>query len=598
MFEKLVMTIKKIPYGVFPIVFVMAVLPLIVHYYEFEAHLSMMSWYVSNDYTGDMFNYYKSEYLVVAAIIMIMVLFVGLVFSKKYYLHKAFIPLFIYAVFIVLSTIFSDYQYFSLNGMDNHFETVYVLLTYCFLVLFCYWFADSKGAVKFIFYAWLIGIALMGILGLFQVTGHDLYATDFGKFLILPKELRKTNRIDFSFPAGTVYLTLYNPNYVGFYATLTIPILSALFVFAKNWFIKIVGFLLNGVIFLCLLGSGARNGMIAVFVSLLFMLVLFRKNMKTKWIFFLISYASMAVIFVVFNIVNGGMITERLEAGFEVEKDTSEKLEKIDTNDDNVTITYDGHDLIIAMLMSGEDMAQLVMVDEDENVIEVERMDTEMISYEILDKRFPFTVSMGQIAGYFGFSVEIEGKTWLFSNQTEYQGYYFYSPYGKFTKIETAETAIFTNYSKLASGRGYLWARTIPLLKNYILLGSGPDTFTVVFPQKDYVAASKMGYDRLTVTKPHNLYLQIGTQTGVVSLIAVLAFNIIYLLECLSLYWKQRAEGFLQYMGIAVMVAVIGYLISGIINDSTITVAPVYWCLMGIGLAVNHLVKKSREEEI
>ena len=598
MFEKLVMTIKKIPYGVFPIVFVMAVLPLIVHYYEFEAHLSMMSWYVSNDYTGDMFNYYKSEYLVVAAIIMIMVLFVGLVFSKKYYFHKAFIPLFIYAVFIVLSTIFSDYQYFSLNGMDNHFETVYVLLAYCFLVLFCYWFVDSKGAVKFVFYAWLIGIALMGILGLFQVTGHDLYATDFGKFLILPKELRKTNQIVFSFPARTVYLNLYNPNYVGFYATLTIPILSALFVFAKNWFVKIAGFLLNGVIFLCLLGSGARNGMIAVFVSMLFMLVLFRKNMKTKWIFFLISYASMAVIFVVFNIVNGGMVTERLEAGFEVEKDTSEKLEKIDTNDDNVTITYDGHDLIIAMLMSGEDTAQLVMVDEDENVIEIERMDTEMISYEILDKRFPFIVSMGQIAGYFGFSVEIEGKTWLFSNQTEYQGYYFYSPYGKFTKIETAETAIFTNYSKLANGRGYLWARTIPLLKNYLLLGSGPDTFTVVFPQKDYVAASKMGYDRLTVTKPHNLYLQIGTQTGVVSLIAVLAFNIIYLLECLKLYWKQRAEGFLQYMGVAVMVAVIGYLISGIINDSTITVAPVYWCLMGIGLAVNHLVKKSREEEI
>ncbi len=199
---------------------------------------------------------------------------------------------------------------------------------------------------------------------------------------------------------------------------------------------------------------------------------------------------------------------------------------------------------------------------------------------------------------YYGFAVEIEEKSWVFSNQTEYNGYYFYSPYGKFTKIETAKTAIFTNYSKLASGRGYLWARTIPLLKDYLILGSGPDTFTVVFPQKDYVAASKMGYDKLTVTKPHDLYLQIGTQTGVLSLIAVLVFNAIYLWECLCLYWKRRANDFLQYMGMAIMIAVIGYLISGIINDSTITVAPIYWCLMGIGLAINHLVKCKQKEEL
>ena len=595
MFEKLILKIKKIPFAVFPIIFVMAVIPLIVRYYGFEAHLSMMSWYVSNDQTGDMFNYYKSEYLVATAVVMVMIVFAGLIFSRKLYFHKALVPLVIYAVFVVLSTVFSEYRYFSLNGMDNHFETVYVLVSYCLLVLFCYWFTDSQGIVKFILYAWLIGIALMGVLGLLQLTGNDLYATEFGKFLLLPEKLRATNDITFSFPKGTVYLTLYNPNYVGFYAALTIPILTALFIFAKNWFIKIAGFVLNGVIFLCLLGSGARNGMIAVFCSLLFMLILFRRSLKEKWVLFAVSYISMIAIFIAFNIINGGMVTERLEAGFELEKDTSEKLEKIDTNDDNVIITYDGHDLVITMSVEQDETVQLSMLDENENVIETERLDTEMISYKILDDRYPFTVSLGKVGGYYGFAVEIEGKTWAFSNQTEYRGYFFYSPYGKFTKIETAETAIFTNYSKLASGRGYLWARTIPLLKNYILLGSGPDTFTVVFPQKDYVAASKMGYDKLTVTKPHDLYLQIGTQTGVVSLIAFLGFNIIYLLECLSLYWKKKADSFLKYMGMAIMLAIIGYLISGIINDSTITVAPVYWCLMGIGLAVNRLVKQNKD---
>jgi len=598
MIDKLIMIIRKIPYAVIPVIFVMAIIPLIVYYYEFEAHLSQMSWYVSNDITGDMFNYYKSEYLVATAVLMIAVLFVGLIFSKKFYFHKAFIPLLIYALFIILSTIFSDYQYFSLHGMDNHFETVYVLLAYCLLVFFCYWFADSKEAVKFIIYAWLIGIALMGVFGLFQVTGHDLYTTKFGKSLVLPKEMRGGNDLAINVSKGTVYLTLYNPNYVGFYAALTIPILTTLFIFAKNWFIKIVGFILNGVIFLCLLGSGARNGMIAVFCSMLFMILLFRKSLKKKWLYFVIAYASMAVIFVVFNHINNGIVAERLEAGFEAEKDTSDKLEKIDTNEDNLIITYDKHDLVITMSRVGNDNYELALMDENGNEVSKEQIEGETISYKILDERFPFTVNIGRVAGYVGFAVDIEGKTWVFSNQTEYKGYFFYSPYGKFTKIEVAETAIFTNYSKLASGRGYLWARTIPLLKDYIFLGSGPDTFTVVFPQKDYVAASRMGYDKLTVTKPHNLYLQIGTQTGVVSLIAFLALNLIYFIECMKIYWKRKPENFLQYIGVAIIVAVVGYLISGIINDSTITVAPIYWCLMGIGFAVNRLVKNSENEEI
>ena len=47
MFEKLVIIIKKIPYATVPIIFAMAVLPLIVYYYGFNAHLNMMSWYVS-----------------------------------------------------------------------------------------------------------------------------------------------------------------------------------------------------------------------------------------------------------------------------------------------------------------------------------------------------------------------------------------------------------------------------------------------------------------------------------------------------------------------------------------------------------------------
>lgn len=605
--NKVIEKIKKIPIFTIPIIIAMAVIPLIVHYYPFESKLKVMSWYSPTSQTGDMFNFYKAETLTSLAYFMIMLVFVALVFSKQLSWHKAMIPLALYAVMVIVSTLLSDYQYFSLNGIDHHFESVYVLLSYCTLVIFSFWFADSERALKFIFYAWFIGIALMGIIGLFQLARHDLYATDFGEFLILPEELRAGKNVTFTFEPGRVYLTLYNPNYVGFYGALVVPILMAFFIFSKKKVVKVVSIVLNSAVLLCLLGSGARNGMIALFIALLIMLIFFRKKLKAKWLSFLIAYGSLAVIFVVFNIVNEGLVTERLESGFDIKNDEQiesdnqidgknySKLERITTNDENVVITYGENDLTMSLFYNAEGLAVIHMIDEDGKEVEREKLETEVPTFKITDDRFPFEVSIGKVDGHLGFAVKIEKKTWAFSNQTGYEGYYFYSPYGKFTKIEEAESAVFTNYSHLFSGRGYLWARTIPLLKDNLLVGSGPDTFTIMFPQKDYVAASELGYDTKTVTKPHNLYLQIGVQTGVVSLLAFLIFNIMYLLECMKLYLKNVPDQLTGYLGVAIMIAVIGYLISGIINDSTVTTAPIYWCLMGIGLAVNRLNKRGTD---
>jgi hypothetical protein len=35
-------------------------------------------------------------------------------------------------------------------------------------------------------------------------------------------------------------------------------------------------------------------------------------------------------------------------------------------------------------------------------------------------------------------------------------------------------------------------------------------------------------------------------------------------------------------------------MVTGLANDSTVSVAPVYWGLMGLGMAVNHLVRKNQ----
>ena len=42
-------------------------------------------------------------------------------------------------------------------------------------------------------------------------------------------------------------------------------------------------------------------------------------------------------------------------------------------------------------------------------------------------------------------------------------------------------------YERLATSRGYLFSRSFPMLKDTLLIGYGPDTFVLEFPQQDYV---------------------------------------------------------------------------------------------------------------
>ena len=150
------------------------------------------------------------------------------------------------------------------------------------------------------------------------------------------------------------------------------------------------------------------------------------------------------------------------------------------------------------------------------------------------------------------------------------------------------------NHYHFANMRGYIWARTLPLLKKYFLLGSGPDTFLLVFPNNDLVGLYNSGHVNEVITKPHCMYLQVGVQTGVPSLIALLVFFIWYLIDSFKLYWKHNYEGYLPKIGVAIFVSTIGYMILAITNDSCVATSPIFFALAGMGLGINYKLKKER----
>lgn len=602
-----------------PIILVMAVIPLIVMMYRFDPNLNQFSWASPGESSTDFFNYYKSVALtMVGAVMGVMLICKFAMEHKKLEFTKVFYPLGVYAFFVIVSTVCSKYSYFSYNGMDDHFETVFILVTYCIITVYTFYYVRTEQDIKRVMGAWFISIVLLILIGISQVTGNDFFSTSVGSRMILPIEnWNIADSLEFRFGPKVAYLTFFNPNYVGYFATLCIPVLLILCFFTKKLWLRIVyGISIIGVI-ICLLGAGAENGIIALGGSVLILVIGFRKKILKYWPIALGAAIILVGVFFSYDLTHEKSVTGALKRGLNFQKNNEYDLEKIITGKNAVEITYKKNTLSISSELDGNGQMIFKLKDQNDKSIEYENgyearttqstgedgkiVDTEyqvpLIS--IKDTRFlDFKIYPDRINEVDVFNINIAGRQWVFSNQTGKKGYYYYAPHGQFTKIVEAEKAGFLEgYEQIISGRGYIWSRSIPLLKNNILIGTGPDTFAITFPQRDYAAASNGGFYGMVITKPHNMYLQVGVQTGCISLVAMLVFYIMYVISCIKVYWKNPMETFCAQLGVAILASTFGYMISALVNDSSITIAPVYWCLMGLGLAINSIVKKEIEKK-
>jgi hypothetical protein len=269
----------------------------------------------------------------------------------------------------------------------------------------------------------------------------------------------------------------------------------------------------------------------------------------------------------------------------------------MNTRDDNVELLYNGNKMHVKYIDNEDQTVSFLFVDENNQQISATYEEASS-SFAITDERF-VGISLGidySIEG--SFYIQAENQKWLFTNQYEDGTYYHINRMGKLDKMVTAPSAVFTKYEGFATNRGYIWSRTIPLLKDYVFLGSGPDTFTTVYPQQDYINFERYGYGNGIITKPHNLYLQIATQTGILSLIAFLVFYGMYFVTSLRLYIKGRFSTYYAQVGLAIFIGTIAYMVTGLTNDSSITTAPIFWVLIGTGIAVNYKVKPMILEEV
>ena len=136
------------------------------------------------------------------------------------------------------------------------------------------------------------------------------------------------------------------------------------------------------------------------------------------------------------------------------------------------------------------------------------------------------------------------------------------------------------------------------MIKDNLIIGQGPDTFALYFPQKDYVG-KLISYSimHIIVDKAHNMYLQTAVNTGFISLITLIIFFLMYLVSSIRWYVKHPPNDLLSNCGVAILLAVIGYLTTGVFNDSVVSVSTVFWILIGMGTAINLLLIRQAKEK-
>ncbi len=583
-------------YHLIPLIFILVIIPIISRAYVYDPKLSQFDWFPHLTEWTDIFLYYKSVFFTITAVVMAFMI-LGKRFIEDQHAVTAieFYPLALYAGLALLSTLFSQYRSYGFAGIYEQFESIWVLLGYCIAAYYAYIFVEEDD-VAYLMRWFLVGIALSTALGLSQALSHDFFRTELGQKIVTSGT--QYNSLDFNFEKDRVYMSLYNPNYVGSYIALVFPVLVCFILFFKtgktaNYKLVpilecIASLLMAAGLAFCLIKSASKSGIIAVAATFFLFFLILIPRMKKYWYLGILALVVMiGGIFFADRALNH-LLSDSIQNLFSKEK-TIYALESITVTDKDVVFLYNGDELHFRLTENFD----LEVTDAAGTSLPLEKSDG--FRYAIADKRFSdITISQFPIEEHMSMGIDILDNTWYFSNDNETGEYLHYNLYGKWTKFKMAPSAVFTGREYIATNRGYIWSRTIPLLKKYILLGSGADTFSLVYPNDDYLGMSNCGYTGQTITKPHNLYLQIGVQTGVISLLAFLAFYLIYFISSFLLYSKCKLDSYSSKVGLGIFIGSFGYMVSGIINDSMITVAPIFWAMIGIGISINMQLKNQK----
>jgi O-antigen ligase len=574
-----------------PLAFILLVVPLIMYAKVLSPEAA--AWMVEP--TGairlELSAYYKGIWFLIVSALSILIVF-GKKLKGDLTLQGTpmMYPLIIFLFMAVLSTLFSDYRPIALTGYHGRYEGLYLLLGYGTAFYAATQLVKRKKHYQFLLAALWGSSVILSLIGLLQAAGLNPFLAETVQKLMLPAVLHQYIG-EFTGAGGgrDVFLTMGNANYAGGYMAMVLGIFLPLMLFTRDRRFQAALLIFNGIMLFVLILTGSRAGYAALLAALVMMGIMLRAEIKKQWKPLLVIF----VIFVAANVAADAFVSRSFLDGIATAlRSAVTKDEPYPTNikdlvfeENRLALIGTEQDLIIHMSDTGKpayydtDGRPLAWETQESAETGVEThqiISTEHEQYRIMWESHELGHLLSIDNGH------ITAEFFYHENQ-----FYLIGHRGELIPYEPVVSFGFEGRERMGTYRGYIWSRSIPLMRETLLIGQGPDTFIYQFPQNDYLAVlqEKARPNRITST-PHSLYLQTAINTGVISLGALLALFGMYLSRSFRKYFKESPVTWQNQYGISLLAGCVAYLTAGVFNDSVVGVSAVFWVLLGMGVAL------------
>ncbi len=597
-----------------PVAFFVSVVFLLVRVHEYSMPLSQFAFMSETDDTPlyDCFAYIKmiSAVAVTVAAALMLVYYV-LTGKRGVRRTPVYIPMAVYAVFIILSFIFSDYKQFALWGTFDRFEGTVIHLCYLFMMFYAINCVDSEKELKFIVDTLFIGVSIACLIGLSQLAGHDFFMGGLGKWLLLGGA---AGDITLNVRPGQVYQTVYNINYVPFYLCLVIPLVicriwDAVLILkecaagekgnVKNSGTQGSGtgrtvayliwlLVLAVIIVINIIGADSSGSIPGMLLGVIFAVIIRLRGPLHKVMAFSVPVFALTVA----GLAAAGVFGDDYSL---FAKDTTDRpqIEYIKTYDDTIEFRINGERLITEYDAATGEFA-------------LQNGKGEYIDVFVLpENEYRYQLEDDVMNGVIAFTPVISsGRTYAIFDTKDEQWRFEYTPDGvRYINAadnlegldEVSHADFFRNY-KFGNGRGYIWDTTLPILSGKILLGSGADTFMMEFPQSD--RATRYSHEQSTgcvYDKPHNMFVQMAVNFGIAGMLAFACMIVTAAAVVIGHFCNGEKDGGkgsgkgTDRLPVSVLAGIGAFLIAALVNDSSVQVMPMFYGLLGCACACSGL---------
>ena len=505
-------------------------------------------------------------------------------------------------VFASLSFAFSGNTKVAFLGVHTEYEGYLAIVSYLAVCLFGIYYMRKDDAVGLLRGFITILSIVAGALSCVELLVKPILEFRFVQHLISSAELRElAESIRSLYFTGQSSLMFNNPGFLGGFAALMIPLDVALYAEAKGRGRKCLQLAALVLMSIAMYGSHSRAAEASLIVSIPVALIPSVPKLKKDAKKVLISAAAATVLCIA--AVAGMSAVVRAKNGTRAVSGPAaraERLFKLDKAELNYGMLFftSGEDTLVCSV-DRKKLTEYLSKDTDEKAFvdcigfmdyagnplgtQYSRFDNDRVDLHLegvapADPRFDMiTVATEGRMVYFCFGYDGPAQFAL----TE-EGFRSFIQGEKLEdRIPQPKVTGLERFYGFGTGRGYIWIQSLPVMAECLLIGKGCGNFAFHFVQNEMVGLlNTNGSTKYVIDRPHNWYIQSFVSNGLPYLLSMLALFAFVIVRFIGMIRAKQ----LTATDAGLFGACVGYMITGIINDSCVTVSPIFWLLLGVAL--------------